>query len=99
TGSEYLRKVWKEDPKNSGMLYTEGLFKYSMHINYFGDLMLFTGFSMITHNIFSFVIPLLMFFLFTFVNIPMLDKYLLDRYGKEFEEYRGRTKKFVPYLY
>lgn len=99
TRSEYLRKIWKENPKNNGKLYTEGLFRYSMHINYFGDLMLFTGIAFITRSMYAFIIPLLMFLLFTLVNIPMLDKYLANKYGLEFQEYSGKTKKFIPFVY
>jgi steroid 5-alpha reductase family enzyme len=99
TSSEYLRKVWKQNPANKGKLYTKGLFRYSMHINYFGDVVLFTGFALVTHNLFSFIIPALMFILFTTINIPMLDKYLAEKYGKDFEEYSRKTKKFVPFIY
>jgi steroid 5-alpha reductase family enzyme len=50
TSSEYRRHVWKFKKENKGRLYTDGLFRYSMHINYFGDVVLFTGFAMITHS-------------------------------------------------
>lgn len=99
TGSEYFRKVWKQNPENKGKIYMEGLFRYSMHINYFGDVVLFTGFALITHNLFSFLIPALMFISFATINIPMLDKYLAEKYGKDFEEYSRKTKKFVPFIY
>ncbi|MEZ5428090.1 MAG: DUF1295 domain-containing protein [Pyrinomonadaceae bacterium] len=99
TGSEYLRKTWKEKPENKGRLYTEGLFRHSMHINYFGDVVLFTGFALITRSPYAFIIPALMFLLFNFVNIPMLDKYLAEKYGAEFDEYSRKTKKFVPFVY
>lgn len=99
TGSEFTRKIWKHNPENKGKLYTEGLFKYSMHINYFGDVVLFTGFALVTYNLFSFIIPALMFIFFATINIPMLDKYLAEKYGKEFEKYSRSTKKFVPFVY
>jgi len=47
--SEIQRKWWKKDPSNKGRCYTEGLFKYSMHINYFGDTVLFTGWCLFTY--------------------------------------------------
>ena len=43
TWSEYTRYTWKKAEINKGKPYTLGLFKYSMHINYFGDVVLFTG--------------------------------------------------------
>lgn len=99
TGSEYQRKLWKRNPENKGKLYTEGLFKYSMHINYFGDAVLFSGFALVTGTLWAFVIPAIMVCMFVFLNIPMLDKYLAERYGDAFREYSGRTAKFVPFVY
>jgi len=99
TYSEYTRYVWKKQKKNKGHLYTRGLFKYSMHINYLGDIFLFTGFALITLQFSMLFIPLLMALNFIFFIIPRLDKYLAAKYGKEFEEYAQRTKKFIPLIY
>jgi steroid 5-alpha reductase family enzyme len=99
TGSEYQRKLWKKDPEHKGKLYTEGLFKYSMHINYFGDVVLFSGFALVTGSPWAFIIPAIMACMFIFVNIPMLDKYLAERYGDAFEQYAKKTAKLVPFVY
>ena len=99
TGSEWMRMVWKARPENKGRLYTEGLFKYSMHINYFGDFILFSGFAMITGRFYAFVIPLLMASFFIFVNIPLLDRYLASHYKDEFPAYAQKTAKFFPFVY
>ena len=99
TYSEYTRYVWKKQEKNKGHLYTEGLFKYSMHINYLGDIFLFIGFALITFRFSMLFIPLFMAVNFIFIIIPRLDKYLAVKYGDEFEEYAGRTKKFIPGIY
>lgn len=99
SGSEFLRNRWKEDSKHRGQLYTEGLFSYSRHINYFGDELLFIGYALLTGSLWALIVPALMVFGFTFVNIPMLDAYLKKKYGAEFEAYALRTKKFVPYVY
>ena len=45
------------------------------------------------------VIPVLMLAGFVFVNIPMLDSHLHDKYGAAFEEYAGRTRKLIPFVY
>lgn len=97
--SEFLRKRWKEDSRHRGQLYTEGLFRYSRHINYFGDELLFIGYALLTGSLWALIVPALMVFGFTFVNIPMLEAYLEKKYGAEFEAYALRTKKFVPYVY
>jgi protein-S-isoprenylcysteine O-methyltransferase Ste14 len=46
TGADIQRKLYKDDIKNAGTLYTGGLWKYSRHANYFGYLLWRTGFGM-----------------------------------------------------
>lgn len=99
TGAELSREKWKKDSENSGRLYTTGLFRYSMHINYFGDLLWVTAYAILTRNWYSIFIPLMLFFFFVFVNIPKLDNYLASKYGKQFEEYRSKTKRLIPFIY
>lgn len=99
TYSELLRYKWKKDPSAKGHLYTKGLFKYSMHINYFGDLLWVSGYAFVTGNFYSALIVAFLFCFFAFYNIPMLDKHLALKYGNEFEEYKSNTKKLVPFIY
>jgi steroid 5-alpha reductase family enzyme len=99
TQSEYTRYIWKKNEDHKGKLYTAGLFKYSMHINYFGDIILFTGFALITQSFSLLIIPLVMALNFIFFIIPRLDKYLASKYGDEFNEYAARTKKLIPGIY
>ena len=99
THSEYYRHVWKFKAKNIGRLYTKGLFSLSMHINYFGDIVLFTGLAMVTHRLSVFVVPLIMTVNFVFFIIPALDKYLEKKYTDEFREYASKTKKLIPLIY
>ncbi|MEJ2009398.1 MAG: DUF1295 domain-containing protein [Acidobacteriota bacterium] len=99
TGSEFQRKRWKELPENKGHLFTGGLFRYAMHVNYFGDELLFTGYALITGRAWALLVPLLMIAGFLFFNIPELDRHLRAHYGAEFEAYARRTRSFVPFLY
>jgi protein-S-isoprenylcysteine O-methyltransferase Ste14 len=99
TGSELQRKWWKDRSENRGRLYTQGLFRYATHINYFGDELLFTGYALFTGIAWALLVPLVMAAGFVFFNIPQLDKHLHDHYGSDFEIYAGRTKIFVPFIY
>lgn len=99
TTSEYKRYRWKQNPENKGKLYTEGLFQYSMHINYFGDTVLFTGFALLTGSAWALILPGVMILLFTFYQIPTLDAYLSQKYGKAFDVYAQNTSKFIPGIY
>jgi steroid 5-alpha reductase family enzyme len=99
TAAELMRDKWKKAPENKGKLYTGGLFRYAMHINYFGDVLWVTAYAIVTRNWFSCFIPAFILSFFVFYNIPKLDKYLASKYGKQFEEYRQKTKKLIPFVY
>jgi len=99
TGSEVQRKWWKQNRSSKGHCYTGGMFAWSMHINYFGDVVLFTGWALLTSSFWTLILPIFMLFSFMFVHIPPLDEYLRQRYGKEFEEYAATTSKLIPGVY
>lgn len=98
TGSELLRNQWKRKPENKGKIYTSGFFKYSRHINYFGDILWVTAYAIITHNIWSTIIPIFIFCFFAFYNAPKLDKYLKDKYP-DYKEYAKKTKMLIPWIF
>ena len=99
TYSEYRRYVWKLRPENRGQVYTQGLFHYAVHINYFGDVVLFTGLSLVSGSPFTLLVPALMLAGFVFANIPVLDAHLHDKYGAAFDAYAAKTKKLIPLVY
>lgn len=99
TASEYSRHIWKQKQENQGHLYTEGLFKHIRHVNYLGDVLLFTGLAAVAHQFILLVIPTSMALIFVVILIPLKEKYLKNKYGLEFEQYTIKTKKLVPMLY
>ncbi|MBT8356633.1 MAG: DUF1295 domain-containing protein [Deltaproteobacteria bacterium] len=99
TLADYQRFSWKRKTENKGRLYTSGLFKYSMHINYFGDAIAYFGLALITYNIVCLCISMGMVIYFIAFEIPRLDEHLSKKYKHEFAEYSKATKKFVPFLY
>ena len=98
TGAEYQRHVFKQRPENQGKIFDRGLFSLSMHVNYFGDLLWVTGYACVTKNPYASLVPIFLFCFFYFFNVPKLDGYLKEHYGEEFEAYRKRTKRLIPFL-
>ena len=102
TVSEYQRYAFKKQPANKGKLMTGGLWSLTMHANYFGDTLLFTGWTLASSGLAVswtwWAVPV-MTALFVFMHIPGLDEYLADRYPKEFPKYAATTAKFVPFVY
>jgi protein-S-isoprenylcysteine O-methyltransferase Ste14 len=98
TYAEILRDRWKKQPENRGRLYTGGLFRYSRHINYFGDLVWVSGYALLSRNPWSAVIPVLLFLFFRFLNAPQLEQHLREKYADEFAEYEKTTKMIIPFV-
>lgn len=99
SGSEWQRHAWKRQSRNRSHLMTTGLFRLSRHANYFGDVVLFTGWAMLTQVPWLYAIPLVMLLGFVFLHVPAQDRYLEDRYGDEYRDYAKRTAKLIPFLY
>ncbi|MCO5287137.1 MAG: DUF1295 domain-containing protein [Chitinophagaceae bacterium] len=99
TGGEILRNQWKKNPDNKGKIYTRGFFKYSRHINYFGDILWVTAYAIMTRNWHATSMPIFLFCLFAFYNSPKLDKYLKEKYGKGYNDYANKTKMLIPFIY
>jgi protein-S-isoprenylcysteine O-methyltransferase Ste14 len=79
-------------------LVTDGVYEYIRHPLYLGEMARNLGFSMILSSFYGSVIVLLgnMFLLF---RIPIEEEMLLNEFGEEYEEYRKKTKKLIPYIY
>ena len=99
TGSELQRHLWKQQPEHQGQLYTGGLFRWARHINYFGELVSWSGYALLAHHPAAAAVPAAMLGGFVFYNVPLLDGYLARRYGPAFDAYAARTKKLIPFLY
>ncbi len=99
TASERQRHQWKQDPRHSGQLYTGGLFRYARHINYFGDIVLFTGYALLTGRLVALAIPVLMTLGFLFEHAPKLDRHLASRYGRPYHDWAARTPRLIPWVY
>ena len=95
TCSEYQRKSLKVP----GRLITEGLWSYSMHINYLGEFLYYFGWSVVTLEWYNLWVPIFMMIGFIWVHIPGLDEYLAGRYPDQFPEYAKKTSKLIPYIY
>jgi steroid 5-alpha reductase family enzyme len=99
SGGEILRNEWKKNPEHKGQIYTGGFFRYSRHINYFGDILWVTAYALITKNWYSAIIPVFIFCFFAFYNAPKLDKYLQMKYGEGYDRYARKTKMLIPFIF
>lgn len=85
--------------KQPGQIMTSGLWQYTRHPNYFGEVTMWWGIFIITLtspiSIFGIIGPLTITFLILFVSgVPMLEEKYKD--NPKFQEYSNKTSKFFP---
>ena len=95
---DQMRKFRKDD-KNFGKTMKYGLWKYSRHPNYFGEVSFWFGIYLFalasgTTSILLLACPMLMLALFVFISCPMMD----NRSLKKRSDYREYMKK-TPQLF
>lgn len=97
------KSAFKQDSDNEGRFITTGLWAWSRHPNYFGEIVLWIGVAVMAVPILSgwrwvtLISPVFVILLLTRVSgIPMLEKRAEDRWGDE-DEYR-RYVESTPVL-
>lgn len=88
-----------KDPANKGKLMQNGLWAYTRHPNYFGEVTQWWGIWLLALSVFSgaFTVigPLTITFLILKVSgVPLLEKKMQEH--PDFAEYKRRTSMFVP---
>jgi len=98
---------FKNDPKNKGLWIDIGIWKYSRHPNYFGEISCWWGifiYSLSFQNGASWLTivgPLFITFLIMFVSgIPTLEKKYKERYkdNADYQKYKKETSLLIPWF-
>jgi steroid 5-alpha reductase family enzyme len=98
---DYQLAQYKKDPANKGKIIQTGLWQYTRHPNYFGEVILWWGIYLmalsVPYGAFSILAPItISFFILKVSGIPMLEaKYVGN---PEFEAYKQRTNAFWPWF-
>ena len=80
-----------------GQLINDGLFKRCRNINYFGELLIYSSFALLSMHWIPFLV-LILFIIFVWApNMTRKDK-SLSRYDN-FEDYKKDSKLFIPFIY
>jgi steroid 5-alpha reductase family enzyme len=99
------KTVFRNDPANKGKFIRSGLWAWSRHPNYFGEILLWIGVGIIALPVMrgwgwvGLVSPALVYFLITRVSgVPLLEKRADEKWGgqPEYEEYKSRTSILLP---
>jgi len=99
------KSAFKQNPANEGRFITSGLWAWSRHPNYFGEITLWTGIAIMALPVLSgwrwvtLISPVFVFLLITRVSgIPMLERRAAERWGDEdeFQKYTRDTPVLLP---
>jgi steroid 5-alpha reductase family enzyme len=93
--------MFRRNPANRGNLLRTGLWRYSRHPNYFGEVVQWWGIFVIAlsvpYRLLSLIGPLtITFFILKISGIPLMERHLAA--NSDFEAYRRRTSGFIPWF-
>ena len=102
------KSTFRANPDNHGKWVKTGLWGYSRHPNYLGEMMLWIGLFISASSVLrgkewlSMISPVFVVFLLTRVSgIPLLEKQGDRRWGHmpEYQEYKKRVRCLIPYIW
>ena len=105
--ADHQKTKFKANPDNEGRFINEGLWKKSRHPNYFGEIVLWVGVSIMSVasmtglQYVSLISPLFSFLLIYYVSgVRMLEARSDKKWGssKDYQEYKNNVPIFVPKL-
>ena len=97
---------FRADPENKGKFIHTGLWSWSRHPNYFGEIVLWIGVAIIALPVLqgwqyvTLISPVFVFLLLTRVSgLPMLEKRADEKWGgqEDYEAYKASTSVLVPW--
>ena len=102
------KTVFNSEPNNQGKWIDCGLWSYSRHPNYLGEILLWTGIAFFGVSCFTglekiaWISPLFIYLLLTKISgTPILDRRALEKWGddSEYQIYREKTPLLFPRLF
>jgi steroid 5-alpha reductase family enzyme len=103
--ADQQKSKFKSDPGNDGKFINVGLWAWSRHPNYFGEIVLWTGMAIVAVPVLhgwqwaTLISPVFVTFLLTRVSgIPLLEEKADKRWGgqDDYEDYKRRTPVLIP---
>ncbi len=101
------KTVFRSDPANADKFITEGLWAYSRHPNYFGEIVLWLGIALIAFPVLSgwqlvtLISPLFVILLLLKVSgVKLLEESGQKRWGTDpaYQQYLAQTPVLVPFI-
>jgi steroid 5-alpha reductase family enzyme len=103
--ADHQKSVFRSKEENQGRFIDSGLWSWSRHPNYFGEIVLWLGVTVIALPVLSgwqwvvLISPIFITILLTRISgVPMLEKRADEKWGgqTDYEAYKARTSVLVP---
>ena len=104
--SDRQKSEFKNNKSNAGQFIQSGLWKYSRHPNYFGEILIWTGMAVIGITIYSglgwlgLISPFFVFVILNYISgVRLLEKQANERWGSNnaYQSYKQKTPVLFPY--
>ncbi|MFZ8856158.1 MAG: methyltransferase family protein [Candidatus Nanopusillus sp.] len=77
----------------------DGIYKYIRHPGYLGEILIFFGLGFVTYSLLGILGAFIVSLMVYFGEVIPEEKYMLEKFGKEYEEYMKETFRFIPYIF
>ena len=103
--ADFQKIIFKSKIKNKDKFINSGLWSVSRHPNYFGEIILWIGISMISSSMLtgwqyiSLISPIFVYILLTSISgINLLEKYADNKWGDldSYKKYKKETPELIP---
>lgn len=91
---EQLKK-FKKHPV--GPVCQQGLWRYSRHPNYLGEILIWISFALNSDSLLAIVSPLGLYLIMRFITGPLTEQASMEHKGKSYLDYQQSTPMIFPY--
>jgi protein-S-isoprenylcysteine O-methyltransferase Ste14 len=96
-GFTMVNSVKLQIVKNQRVI-TNGIYTHIRHPLYLGEMSRNLGSALVFSSFYGFIVMMIAN-TFLFIRIGIEERMLIEQFGSEYEEYKKKTKKLLPYIY